>query len=117
VVLLSGEPGIGKSRLVAALQELVQNEPHIRLPNFSSPYHSNSALHPIIARLEGTAGFGREDTADAKFEKLKALFAQTEVREAEVAILADLLSIPSQLPPELTSLAQNRESYVDESMA
>ena len=90
---MSGEPGIGKSRLVAALQELVQNEPHIRLPNFSSPYHSNSALHPIIARLEGTAGFGREDTADAKFEKLKALLAQDMFLAGTIVLLLGVMTV------------------------
>jgi class 3 adenylate cyclase len=101
-VLVSGEPGIGKSRLVAALQEHIQGEPHIRLRNFCSPYHRNSALHPVAAQLERAAGFGRDDDAEKRLEKLKALLSQTEVREDDVAIVADLLSIPSQLPPELT---------------
>jgi class 3 adenylate cyclase len=102
VVLVSGEPGIGKSRLVAALQEQIQGEPHIRLRNFCSPHHGNSALHPIIAQLERAAGFGRDDSAEERLEKLKVLLAQTDVREGEVAIVADLLSIPTELPAELT---------------
>jgi class 3 adenylate cyclase len=111
VVLLSGEPGIGKSRLIAAFLEQIQDEPHIRLRNFCSAYHLNSALHPIIAQLERAAGLGREDTPDAKFKKLKAVLAQTEVREDEVAIVADLLSIPSQLPAELTPQRKKERTF------
>lgn len=102
VVLVSGEPGIGKSRLVAAIQELIQHEPHIRLRNFCSPYHRNSALYPVIAQLEHAAGFGVDDNAEERLEKVTALLAQTELREDDLAILANLLSIPSKLPPHLT---------------
>jgi hypothetical protein len=102
VVLVSGEPGIGKSRLVAAFQDRIRDEPHIRLRNFCSPHHRNSALHPIITQLERAARFERDDDAEKRLEKLRALLAQTEVREKDVAIVADLLSMPSQLPPDLT---------------
>ena len=57
IVLISGEPGIGKSRLVAALGERIASEPHTRLSYQCSPYHSNSALHPFIAHLERAARF------------------------------------------------------------
>jgi hypothetical protein len=72
------------------------------LRNFCSPYHRNSALHPITAQLERAAAFGPDDKAEKRLEKLKALLAQAEVREGDVAILADLLSIPSELSPDLT---------------
>jgi class 3 adenylate cyclase len=111
VVLISGEPGIGKSRLVAALQERIQHEPHIRLRNFCSPHHRNSALHPIIAQLERAAGFGRDDSAEMRLGKLRALLAQTEVRDEEVAILADLLSIPSQPPLELAPQQKKERTF------
>src|SRR5215468_1026088 len=62
VVLLSGEPGIGKSRLTAALDERIENEPHARVRYFCSPQRQDSALHPFIAQIERTAGFEREDT-------------------------------------------------------
>jgi class 3 adenylate cyclase/tetratricopeptide (TPR) repeat protein len=111
VVLVSGEPGIGKSRLVVAFQDRIQNEPHIRLRNFCSPYHHNSALYPIIAQLERAAEFRRDDNAEKRLEKLKALLAQTEVREDEVAIVADLLSIPFQLPPDLTPQRKKERTF------
>jgi class 3 adenylate cyclase len=111
VVLVSGEPGIGKSRLVAALQERIQHEPHIRLRNFCSPYHRNSALHPIIAQLENAAGFGRDDGAERKLEKLGALLAQTEVQDEEVAVLAELLSIPSPLLVDLTPQRKKERTF------
>src|SRR5262249_41627687 len=66
VVLLSGEPGIGKSRLVLALRERLAKEPFTPLSHFCSPYHANSALFPVIGQLERAAGFGRNDTPDEK---------------------------------------------------
>ena len=68
VVLISGEPGIGKSRLTAALSAHIESEPHTRLRYFCSPHHQDSALYPFIAQLERAAGFARDDTVDAKLE-------------------------------------------------
>ena len=65
VVLLSGEPGIGKSRLTAALLEQVAAEPHTRLRNFCSPQHTDSALYPTIGQIERAAGFRQDDTSEA----------------------------------------------------
>ena len=73
VVLLSGEPGIGKSRLTAALMERLANEPHTRLRYFCSPQHTDSALYPIISQMERAAGFAHDDTAQAKLDKLDAV--------------------------------------------
>jgi class 3 adenylate cyclase/predicted ATPase len=93
VVLLTGEPGFGKSRLTAALQERLQSQPHIRLRYFCSRQHTDSALYPIINQLERAARFERGDAPAQKLLKLQTLLALPE-RAAEVALLADLLSVP-----------------------
>ena len=82
VVLLSGEAGIGKSRLTAALLERLAGEPHTRLRYFCSPQHTDSALYPIIGQMERAAGFAHDDTAQAKLDKLDALLAQTSTSDA-----------------------------------
>jgi Adenylate and Guanylate cyclase catalytic domain/AAA ATPase domain len=77
VVLLSGEPGIGKSRLTAALLERLAAEPHTRLRYFCSPQHTDSALYPIIGQMQRAAGLAHDDTPGARLDKLDALLAQT----------------------------------------
>ena len=72
VVLLSGEPGIGKSRLLAALEERLGTETHQSLHYFCSPLHQDSALHPVIARWEQEAGFVRSDTAEQRLAELES---------------------------------------------
>ena len=76
VVLLSGEPGIGKSRLVRALRERLAGEPHTWLGQFCSPYHANTALHPVIGLLERAAGLRREDPTRRQLDKLEAMLAR-----------------------------------------
>ena len=87
VVLLSGEPGIGKSRLTAALLERLATEPHTRLRYFCSPQHTDSALYPIISQMERAAGFAHDDTAQAKLDKLDALLAQSFTSPQDAALL------------------------------
>jgi predicted ATPase len=95
VVLLAGEPGVGKSRLIAALQERLQSQPHVRIRYFCSPQHSDSALYPVINQLERAARFERGDSPAQKLLKLQTLLAPVDPKQAaEVALLADLLSIP-----------------------
>jgi len=73
VVLVSGEPGIGKSRLTAALSQRIETEPHTRLRYFCSPHDQDSALYPFMGQLERAAGFTRDDTTATKLDKLEAL--------------------------------------------
>jgi class 3 adenylate cyclase/predicted ATPase len=96
VVLLSGEPGIGKSRLTAALLERLADEQLMRLRYFCSPQHTDSALYPIIRQLERAAGFQREDTIEKRLDKLEELLSKGayDMREA-APLIADLLSIPT----------------------
>jgi class 3 adenylate cyclase/tetratricopeptide (TPR) repeat protein len=96
VVLVSGEPGIGKSRLTQTLVDRLAGEPHTRLRSFCSPHHQDDALYPTITRLERATGFRREDTADARLDKLEAVLAQATRDISEAApLLAALLSIPT----------------------
>jgi predicted ATPase len=95
VVLVSGEPGIGKSRLSAALSRRIQGEPHIRLRYFCSPHHQDSALYPVVTQLERAAGFGRDDTVHEKLGKLRALLVHGARNETEITLLAELLSLPN----------------------
>src|SRR5580704_2458671 len=95
VVLLSGEAGIGKSRLTAALLERIATEPHTRLRYFCSPQHTDSALFPIISQMERAAGFAHDDTAQAKLDKLDVVLAQTSTPRHETAVFAEMLSLPN----------------------
>jgi class 3 adenylate cyclase/predicted ATPase len=95
VVLLSGEPGIGKSRLTAALSQAIENEVHTRLRYFCSPHHQDSALYPFITQLERGAAFSRDDTAEEKLGKLRELLAPGMPSDDEIALLAELLSLPN----------------------
>jgi class 3 adenylate cyclase len=106
VVLISGEPGIGKSRIAQTVAERINAEPHTRLRYFCSPHHQDSALYPSIAQLERAAGFRREDTSEQCLAKLEAVLSQgTNDLSEVVPLFADLLSIPTgdrYLPLNLT---------------
>ena len=93
VVLLSGEPGIGKSRLTAALLERLASEPHTRLRYFCSPQHTDSALYPIISQMDRAAGFAHDDTPQAKLDKLDTLLAQSFTSRQDAALFAEMLSL------------------------
>jgi DNA-binding winged helix-turn-helix (wHTH) protein/energy-coupling factor transporter ATP-binding protein EcfA2 len=109
LLLLSGEPGIGKSRLVAALVEAIASEPQVRLRNFCAPQHVDSALYPTIGHLERAAGFARDDTSNAKLDKLDALLAQSATPPHDAALFAELLSVPNDgRYPALEMTAQQR---------
>jgi len=95
VVLISGEAGIGKSRLTAALSERVAGEPHTRLRYFCSPQHTDSALHPVIGQMERAAQLAHDDTAQVKLEKLDALLAGTSTSREDAALFAELCRFPT----------------------
>jgi predicted ATPase len=95
VVLLSGEGGIGKSRLTAALLEHLATEPHTRLRYFCSPQHTDSALHPIIGQMERAAGLAYDDKPQAKLDKLDAVLAPTSTSIQDAALFAEMLSLPN----------------------
>ena len=95
VVLVSGEAGIGKSRLTAALLERLASEPYTRLRYFCSPQHTDSAFYPIIGQMERAAGFAHDDTAQTRLDKLDALLAQGLTTSQDAALFAEMLSLAS----------------------
>ena len=109
IMLVSGEAGIGKSRIVAAFEERLHAEAHLRLRYFCSPYHQDSALFPIIDQLGQVAGFAREDPPALKLEKLEALLARAAPPDDGVAFLADLMSLPAAESHPLPNLSPQRK--------
>jgi class 3 adenylate cyclase/predicted ATPase len=109
VVLISGEPGIGKSRITAELEERLQGEPHLRLRYFCSPYYQDSALFPFIDQLGRVSGFASDDPPAAKLDKLEALLNRAALPDEDVAVLADLLSLPALERHPLPNLSPQRK--------
>jgi class 3 adenylate cyclase/predicted ATPase len=95
VVLLSGEAGIGKSRLTAAIMERLAVETHTRLRYFCSPQHTDSALYPIIGQMQRAAGLAHDDPPQAKLDKLDAVLAQSSTSAQHAALFAEMLSLPN----------------------
>ena len=106
VVLISGEPGLGKSRITVELAERLHGEPYIRQRCFCSPYRQDSALYPFIDQLGREAGLTPADPPATRLTKLEALLARASTSAEDVAFVADLLSLPAlyhHLPPNLSS--------------
>jgi predicted ATPase len=97
VVLVAGEPGIGKSRLIRVLCEKIAHERHARVLYQCSPNRTASPLHPVVAQLEFAAGFAALDTPEEKLDKLERLLGSlAEDVPATARIIARLLSIPAE---------------------
>jgi class 3 adenylate cyclase/predicted ATPase len=109
VVLISGEPGIGKSRIAADLERRLGAEPCLRLRYFCSPYHQDSALYPFVDQLGRAAGFARDDIAAARKEKLEAMLARAAAPGEDVALLVDLMSLPASERHPLPNLSPQRK--------
>jgi class 3 adenylate cyclase len=109
IVLISGEAGLGKSRITAALDERLHAEPHLRLRYFCSPYHQGSALFPFVDQLGRASGFARDDMPAVKLEKLEALLARAAPPDEDVAFVADLLSLPGSERHPLPNLSPQQK--------
>jgi DNA-binding winged helix-turn-helix (wHTH) protein/predicted ATPase/class 3 adenylate cyclase len=108
-MLVSGEAGVGKSRITVAFEERLHAEPHLCLRYFCSPYHQDSALFPIIDHLGRKAGFARDDPPASKLEKLEVLLARAAPPDEDVAFLADLMSLPPSERHPLPNLSPQRK--------
>jgi len=108
-VLISGEPGLGKSRITGASEQRLHGEPHRRLRYFCSPYHQHSALYPFIDQLGRAAGFARDDPPASRLEKLEALLVRDAPPDEDVAFLTDLLSLPASERHPLPELSSQRK--------
>ena len=114
IVLISAEPGIGKSRLTEAVEERIAQEPHRRLRYFCSPHHQDSAFYPFIGHLEHAAGFARDDDPGARQHKLAQFAATIGVSNGDLPLLADLLSLAGtgSIPsPELAPQRQKEKTF------
>jgi class 3 adenylate cyclase/predicted ATPase len=108
VVLICGEPGIGKSRLTAALRDRIEGEDLTRLRYFCSPHHQDSAFYPFISQLQHAAGFKREDLTEMKLDKLESLLAPALAPIGDVGLIAELLALPATSRYSLPSSTPQR---------
>ncbi|MBV8401708.1 MAG: AAA family ATPase, partial [Acetobacteraceae bacterium] len=109
VVLISGEPGLGKSRITVALEERFQTEPHFRQRYFCSPYRQDSALYPFIDQIARAARFASTDQPASRLEKLETLLARGSASVEDIALIADLLSLPNSGRSPLPNLSPQRK--------
>ncbi len=119
IVLLSGEAGIGKSGLTAAMLERVATERHMRLRYFCSPQHTDSAFHPVIGQFERSAGFTHDDNPQTKLDKLDAMLAHTSTSIEDRSLFAEMLSLQNdgRYPTLNLTPAQRRQKTLESLIA
>ena len=110
VALLAGEPGIGKSRIIAALEDSLRTQPHGLLRYYGSPNRQDSPLHPIIEQLARRASFAPEDSPAKRLEKLTISLAEAALPETDAALIAGLMSLPVQGSPSLSPMLRKQRT-------
>src|SRR3954463_5136045 len=93
-IVITGEPGIGKSRLTVALQDPLLTEPHTHIRYFCAPHRQDSALYPIVSHLERMAGFMRDDAPERKLDRLAALLMSAGLAASDISLIAEVMSLP-----------------------
>lgn len=117
VAMLTGEPGIGKSRLIAEAEERISWEPHASFHYYCSPHYENTALHPVISQWERNAGFATSDSPAERLRKLERLATAADLSPVDMALLAGLLSIPTDgRHPHLEYSVQRRREATFETL-
>jgi class 3 adenylate cyclase/nucleoside-triphosphatase THEP1 len=117
VVLISGEPGVGKSRLAEALAEQIASQPRVRIRYFCSPHRQDSALYPIVTQMQRAAGFAREDRPETKFAKLQAMLIAATPSTEDLALIAELHALPTtDLSPPLDISPQRKKEKTFEAL-
>jgi class 3 adenylate cyclase/predicted ATPase len=109
VVLVSGEPGLGKSRITAAFEQHLRTERHLPLRYFCSPYRQDSALFPFIDQFVRASGSAPNDPPASRLEKLEALLARAATPEEDVALIADFMSLPGSERHKLPKLSPQQK--------
>ena len=115
VALLSGEAGIGKSRILATLRERIADEPHVAVRYQCSPHHVNDAFYPIVSQIARAADFVAGEPAAARLEKLEAMAVRSRLAPKEIApIVASLCSVPleGRYPPLAMAPSEQKERSI-----
>ncbi|HKM73561.1 MAG TPA: AAA family ATPase [Stellaceae bacterium] len=110
IFLLSGEPGLGKSRLCEAMFSRIAAEPHAEIRLQCSPYHANSALYPVLRHLERTAGLAHDASPAVRRAHLARLFPDVTAAERAVTLLGPVLGLLDAAPADAAPAGSKAEA-------
>lgn len=112
-VIVAGEAGIGKTKLVQGLLARIQNDPHVRIKIQGSAFHQNTMLYPVIEHMQFAAKIDPLDSSATKLSKLRGLLQQIDASEIALPLISRLLSIPCNEDIPDTSERQFRQHVLD----